>query len=270
MKKKAVVITGAGSGLGREAVKVIPIKDYSLFGKDLKLGNFSLFSEGINVFPPQFEMSFPLDSWSDINLENDRNKLKELDFDVLINNAAIGDSGSIADISVDRIENVFETNVFSNIKITQVALKNMIENKRGRVIFLSSLAGRISIPFLGPYCASKFAIEGFASSLRKEMKKLDDVNIQIGIIEPGAYATGFNKENNEKKYEWMYKDSYFKYKWKDIKEKETKYWNFIEKKNFNSIIKQYIHSVEDRKLKFRYTAPRTQSFIIQLQRIFGL
>ena len=87
----------------------------------------------------------------------------------------------------------------------------MIENKRGRVIFLSSLAGRISIPFLGPYCASKFAIEGFASSLRKEMKKLDDVNIQIGIIEPGAYATGFNKENNEKKYEWMYKDSYFKH-----------------------------------------------------------
>ena len=192
------------------------------------------------------------------------------DFDVLINNAAIGDSGSIADISVDRIENVFETNVFSNIKITQVALKNMIENKRGRVIFLSSLAGRISIPFLGPYCATKFAIEGFASSLRKEMKKLDDVNIQIGIIEPGAYATGFNKENNEKKYEWMYKDSYFKYKWKDIKDKETRYWNFIEKKNFDSIIKQYIHSVEDRKLKFRYTAPKTQSFIIQLQRIFGL
>lgn len=42
-----------------------------MFGKDLKLCNFSLFSEGINVFPPQFEMSFPLDSWSDINLEND-------------------------------------------------------------------------------------------------------------------------------------------------------------------------------------------------------
>lgn len=265
MKKKTVVITGAGSGLGREAAIELAKRGHSVIATTM----YEKQAQEINTLANDRKIdlkSFKLD----INLESDRNKLKELDFDVLINNAAIGDSGSISDISVDRIENVFETNVFSNIKITQVALKNMIESKRGRVIFLSSLAGRISIPFLGPYCASKFAIEGFASSLRKEMKKLDDVNIQIGIIEPGAYATGFNKENNEKKYEWMYKDSYFKYKWKDIKDKETKYWNFIEKKNFDSIIKQYIHSVEDRKLKFRYTAPKTQSFIIQLQRIFGL
>lgn len=167
------------------------------------------------------------------------------------------------------MENVFETNVFSNIKITQIALKKLIKNKKGRIIFLSSLSGRISLPFLGPYCSSKFAIEGFASSLRKEMKKLDGTNIQIGIIEPGAYATGFNKENNDKKYEWMYNNSYFKYKWKDIKEKETRYWNFIEKMNFNSIINQYIKAVKDIKVKFRYTAPKSQSFFIQLQRILG-
>ena len=68
----------------------------------------------------------------------------------------------------------------------------------------------------------------------------------------------------------MYKDSYFKYKWKDIKSRETKYWNFIESKNFNSIIKQYIKAVENKHVKFRYTAPKIQSFIIQLQRIFGL
>lgn len=65
-----VCVKNIGDGCARR-VKVIPVKDYSLFGKDLKLCNFSLFSEGINVFPPQFEMSFPLDSWSDINLEND-------------------------------------------------------------------------------------------------------------------------------------------------------------------------------------------------------
>lgn len=65
-----VCVKNIGDGCAR-SVKVIPVKDYSLFGKDLKLCNFSLFSEGINVFPPQFEMSFPLDSWSDINLKND-------------------------------------------------------------------------------------------------------------------------------------------------------------------------------------------------------
>ena len=65
-----VCVKNIGEGCAR-SVKVIPVKDYSLFGKDLKLCNFSLFSEGINVFPPKFEMSFPLDSWSDINLKND-------------------------------------------------------------------------------------------------------------------------------------------------------------------------------------------------------
>ena len=264
MKTKTVVITGAGSGLGKDAAialakrghKVIATTQYDRQSKEL-----NILAQDKNIDLEAFKL--------DINLEEDRNKLNDLDFDVLINNAAIGDSGSIAEIKVDRIENVFETNVFSNIKITQIALKKLIKNKKGRIIFLSSLSGRISLPFLGPYCSSKFAIEGFASSLRKEMKKLDGTNIQIGIIEPGAYATGFNKENNDKKYEWMYNNSYFKYKWKDIKEKETRYWNFIEKMNFNSIINQYIKAVEDIKVKFRYTAPKSQSFFIQLQRILG-
>lgn len=265
MIPKTIVITGSGSGLGREAAiclakrghKVIATTQYEKQSKEL-----NVLATDRNIDLKSFKL--------DIRLEEDRNKLKDIDFDVLINNAAIGDSGSIADIAVDRFENVFETNVFSNIKITQIALKKLIEKKRGRVIFLSSLAGRIAMPFLGPYCSSKFAIEGFVTSLRKEMKKLDDTNIQIGLIEPGAYATGFNKENNDKKYEWMYKDSYFKYKWKDIKEKEIRYWNFIEKKPFDSIIKQYIHAVEDKKVKKRYTAPKLQAMIIQLQRIFGL
>lgn len=190
MIPKTVVITGAGSGLGREAAialakrghKVIATTEYERQSKEL-----NILAEDRNISLEAFKL--------DIRLEEDRNKLSGIDFDVLINNAAIGDSGSISDIAVDRIENVFETNVFSNIKITQIALKKMIENKRGRIIFLSSLAGRISMPFLGPYCSSKFAIEGFASSLRKEMKKLDDTNIQIGIIE-GAVKKVQKKNNS--------------------------------------------------------------------------
>ncbi len=264
MNKKTVVITGAGSGLGREAAIKLAKRGHNVIATTM----YNKQAEELNVLANDNKLS--LKSFKlDINLEKDRKKLESLDFDVLINNAAIGDSGSIADIQVDRIENVFETNVFSNIKITQIAIKKMVKNKRGRIIFLSSLAGRVAIPFLGPYCSSKFAIEGFASSLRKEMKKLDDVNIQIGIIEPGAYATGFNKENNEKKYEWMYKNSYFKYKWKDLKEKENRYWNFIEKKSFDSIIQKYIMAVENKKVKFRYRAPKLQSFIVQLQVILG-
>ena len=252
MITKKVVITGAGSGLGKEAAIMLSKRGHEVIATT----QYEKQAKELNILARDSKL--PITSFKlDIN-------------DVLINNAAIGDSGSIADIDVNRIEKVFETNVFSNIKVTQIALKKLIEKKRGRVIFLSSLAGLVSMPFLGPYCSSKYAIEGFASSLRKEMKKLDGVHIGVGIIEPGAYATGFNKENNDKKYEWMYKDSYFKYKWKDIKEKETRFWNFIEKKDFNSIIKQYIKAVEDKNVKFRYTAPIMQALTVQIIQFLGI
>lgn len=265
MITKKVVITGVGSGLGKEAAIMLSKRGHEVIATT----QYEKQAKELNILARDSKL--PITSFKlDINDKNDRELLNEIDFDVLINNAAIGDSGSIADIDVNRIEKVFETNVFSNIKVTQIALKKLIEKKRGRVIFLSSLAGLVSMPFLGPYCSSKYAIEGFASSLRKEMKKLDGVNIGVGIIEPGAYATGFNKENNDKKYEWMYKDSYFKYKWKDIKEKETRFWNFIEKKDFNSIIKQYIKAVEDKNVKFRYTAPIMQALTVQIIQFLGI
>ena len=206
MKKRSIIITGAGSGLGKMAAITLAKRGHTVYAttqyenqvKDLKdIAN----ENNLNI------ISFKLD----ILLEEDRLKLNEIEFDTLINNAAIGDSGSISEVNVDRIETVFNTNVFSNIKLTQIAIKKFIHQGFGKIIFLSSLAGRISIPFLGPYCSSKFAIEGFVTCLRAEMKKIPYSNIQIGIIEPGAYATGFNKENNEKKYTWMKRGSYFKY-----------------------------------------------------------
>lgn len=265
MKTKTIVITGSGSGLGKMAALELAKRGHLVYATT----RYQNESDELNTYAAEY--SLPLKAFKlDILLEEDRKKLNELEFDVLINNAAIGDSGSVCEINIDRFKNVFETNVFSNILITQTALKNFIKQKYGRVIFLSSLAGRITIPFLSPYTASKFAIEAFVISLRKELKKLDGTNIDICLIEPGAYATGFNKENNEKKYPWMKKISYFKYKLNDIRLKEEKYWNFIESKNFNSIIKKYIKAVEVKKVKKRYSAPFIQSFLTQLGRIFGM
>ena len=179
LKKKTVLITGAGSGLGKEASIALAKRGHKVYATT----RYENEADTLNNYAK--ENNLPLESFKlDILLETDRNLILNYDFDVLISNAAIGDSGSVAEIRVDRFENVFETNVFSSIKLTQIAIKKFIEKKKGRVIFISSLFGRISYPFLSPYCASKFAIEAFASSLRKEMKDLDNTNIQIGIIEP--------------------------------------------------------------------------------------
>ncbi len=268
IKKRKILITGSGSGLGKMAAIKLAQRGHIVYAttkysnqiEDIK--NIAK-KENLNI------TTFKLD----ILLEEDRNKILDIDFDTLINNAAIGDSGSVTEIRVDRFENVFETNVFSNIKISQIALKKFIEIGSGKIIFLSSLAGKVSIPFLAPYCASKFAIEGFTSSLYKELKllnKLKHYNIQCAVIEPGAYATGFNKENNEKKYIWMSENSYFSPYVDKIKIYEEKIWNFIESKNYKSIIKQYIRAVEDVKCKHRYTAPKLQAFATKLGIIFEL
>lgn len=262
---KKVFITGAGSGLGKEAAIMLARRGHEVVATTHYENQVEPLQEIAKSEDIKLEV-FKLD----ILEEKDREKILEHDIDVFIMNSAIGDSGSVADINIDRIQKVFETNVFCNLRTVQLALKNMIEvKKEGRIIFISSLVGRIPMPFLSPYCASKFALEGFASSLRKEMKKLPEAKIEIGIIEPGAYATGFNKENNEKKYEWMYENSYFKTEVNKIREKEKKLWDFLEIKPYTSIIKKYVKVVEDKHLKARYTSIWWQALGIQLMRIIG-
>ncbi len=178
--KKTILITGAGTGLGKQASIELAKRGHKVYATvqyENEIQDLVEIAKTNNIDLESFKL--------DILNKDDREKLLNYNIDVLICNAAIGDSGSVADIDVDRIRRVFETNVFCNIETVQVALKKMInEKKKGRIIFMSSLVGRIPFAFLSPYCASKFAIEGFATCLRKEMKKLKGANIQVGMIEP--------------------------------------------------------------------------------------
>lgn len=265
IKKRTVLITGAGSGLGKMAA-------ISLARRGHKVYATALYEEEVNKLNDIARknhldiISFKLD----IRLPKDRDKLNFISFDTLINNAAIGDSGSISEIHISRIKNVFDTNVFSNIEITKVAIKKFIKMGYGKIIFIGSLAGRVAIEFLAPYCMSKFSIEAIAECLRQELKKIEYANIKVKLIEPGAYATGFNKENYSKKYEWMKNSSYFKFRLDTLKYKEERTWNFIESKNFKSIIKKYVKAVEANNNKFRYSAPFIQYIFTKLRVLFGI
>lgn len=261
---KNVLITGAGSGIGRASAIALSLRGHKVYATTHTTEQ----ARTLNQFAKKHKLplrSFKLDLLSSI----DRKKVMLLNIDVLINNAAIGDSGSVAEINVDRYRKTFEVNVFSHIELTQVVLKKMIKRGTGRIIFISSLAGRITIPFLSPYTSTKFAIEAIANSLRDEMKQLDIANIDVSIISPGAYHTGFNQRNISKQFEWMPYKSYFKHKVKSLYKKQFRYFNMVESKSLKSIVNQYIKAVEDIDLKDRYTAPCLQGNIIQLQRILG-
>lgn len=81
---------------------------------------------------------------------------------------------------------------------------------------------------------------------------------------------GFNKENNEKKYEWMYEHSYFSGSIDFIRKWETRIWNFLEQKPYDAIIKQYVKAVRAKHPKRRYSAPWWQTMFVQIGRIFGM
>lgn len=120
-----ILITGSGSGLGKSAAIALAKRGHNV------IATTQYESETLELINYAKENNVKLESFKlDILLEEDRNKILNYDIDVLINNAAIGDSGSISEINVNRIKKVFETNVFSNIEITQLALKKMIKNKK--------------------------------------------------------------------------------------------------------------------------------------------
>ncbi|MGG7078912.1 SDR family NAD(P)-dependent oxidoreductase [Clostridium sardiniense] len=263
---KRILVTGAGTGLGKEASIELAKRGHFVlatthYEDEAKCINKYAIENGLDVNLKSFKL--------DILLDEDRKMILEYDLDILINNAAIGDSGSVCEIDVDRYRKTFETNVFSAIELTQLFLCKVIPKGEGRVIFVSSLFGRESFPFLSPYTATKFALEGIAESFREEMKVLKDCTIDIVLIEPGAYATGFNQKNIEKKYNWMREDSYFKEQVEEIKSSEEKAFNLMEASRYDSIIEKYIKAVEEVKPKDRYVAPKYQGALIQSMRIFG-
>ena len=144
----------------------------------------------------------------------------------------------------------------------------MIKKKQGTILFVSSLAGRITMPFLGPYCMTKFALSSGAEAMRNEIHQVHK-NIHISLIEPGGFHTGFNQKNIAKKYEWMNEDSIFFSILDQIKAKEERQFKLIESKTTFSIVQKIVQATEAKKPRLRYSAPSWQAFGTQLLRIFG-
>lgn len=103
----------------------------------------------------------------------------------LVNNAGIVVAGPLEFIPLDLVRRQFEVNFIGHLAVTQ-ALMPLLRKGGGRVINISSKEGIVSMPYIGPYCASKFALEAFSNSLRMELKPW---NMPVSVIEPGTIAT---------------------------------------------------------------------------------
>lgn len=138
-----ILITGAGSGLGKFASIALAELGFHIFA------NVEYESEIEDFQKIIISKSLKIDVFCfNILDENARKMISSFDVDILICNAAIGDSGSVAEVSVDRIRKVFDTNAFAHLDCIQLALENMIlKKKAGRIIILSSLVRSYSYAF---------------------------------------------------------------------------------------------------------------------------
>lgn len=256
---KKILITGASSGLMKELIKKIKNKYFIYVTVHTKrqLKNVEkLYEYDQNI------KCFKLD----VTDEKDIEKLKNIDVDILISNAAIGYGGSIINMDIDKIRDNYEINVFSNFNLVQEVLKKMLKKNNGKIIIMSSLAGIIPIPFLGSYCSTKASIIKLTECLKKELKILNS-NIKISLIEPGMYKTGFNKYMFENKYNNDF-NNLFKEELELIHLKENIMMMLLERKNYKSIVKQIKKAITNDN-KFLYRAPLFQSIGAKIYNIFN-
>lgn len=258
-RNKNILLTGAASGIGKAAaIELLKRRHHVIATTETEEQAASLQNE-----LPNAEV-FKLD----ISNAKDREKVDSMELDVLINNAAIGESGSLAEVPMDKVRNNFEVNVFSTLELSQRVLSNFIKKDQGTVIFVSSLAGRISMPFLAPYSMTKFALSSGAEAMRTEIKKISR-NIHVSIIEPGAYHTGFNQLNVGKKMQWVKEDSPFASVYKDIHLKELRQFKLLETDDLSAIVSKIVKAAETKRPKLRYSAPWWQALGVRILRIFG-
>ncbi|MBA2876488.1 oxidoreductase [Thermaerobacillus caldiproteolyticus] len=106
--------------------------------------------------------------------------------DLLVNNAGYAAGGFTEELAVEEWRRQFETNFFGLVAVTKAVLPSMRKRRSGKIVNISSISGRIGFPSMGPYVASKFAVEGFSESLRMEMLPY---GVHVVLIEPGSYKT---------------------------------------------------------------------------------
>jgi hypothetical protein len=179
-----ILITGAGSGLNNGAALELARRGYDVIAcvenyPQLRALEIRTKERGIKLRMEKL----------DVTHEGDRRRAASWDVDVLVNGAGILEGGALVDIPDENVRRQFEVNVFGPLQLTQGIARKMIARRSGKIIFMSSVVGILSGPFVGTYGASKHALEGIAEAMAIE---LQEFGVEVAVINPGPYLTGFN------------------------------------------------------------------------------
>ena len=187
---RVVLITGASAGFGKACAEHLCSRGFQVYGTS-RSAHFDAVSSTKGTGQPSF-VTIPMDVRDTASVNRGIKYIlkKEGRLDVVVNNAGFGLAGAFEDCSVAEVKDQFETNVFGVVRVCQSVIPHMRQQKKGVVVIVGSLAGRIGVPFQSAYSASKFALEGFAETLRMEVKPF---GVHVVLIQPGDFKTEFTR-----------------------------------------------------------------------------
>lgn len=175
---RVVLITGASSGIGRATAIHLADAGFRVFGTSRRP---AADLPGVEMLELEVTSSESVTKCFETMFSRTEGRL-----DVLVNNVGTGILAAAEESSVEQVRQLFEINFFGAVRMTNGVLPRMRVTRSGRILFLSSAGGVVSVPYAGYYCATKHALEAYVEALRLEV---EEFGIQAALIAPGTVST---------------------------------------------------------------------------------
>ena len=249
MDSRSILITGCSSGIGYDAAKTLQERGWRVFAscrsqKDVDRLN----AEGLNSLVLDLASSESVGRAVESVLEQTGGELG-----AVFNNGAFASPGLVEDLSREALQDIFNTNVFGQIELTNLLLPTMRRQGHGRVVMCSSVLGFAYATFRGAYISSKYALEGITDTLRLELLS---ENIDVVLIEPGPIKTAIRANSIPHFERWIDVERSAKSELYETVFKPRLYDTTTKKDTFelppSAVTNKLIHALENPRPKPRY------------------
>lgn len=184
-----VLITGASSGIGRATAVHLAACGFDVIATSRDASRLDgLLTEAAGLSGSVTGVELDINSDTEVARVVPALIERRGAMEALVNNAGFGLWGPVETLSDAELKAQFETNFFAAVRMTQAVLPAMIQRRRGTIVNISSVLGRIGTPFNGAYVSSKFALEGISESLKTEVQPF---GVRVAMVEPGLFRTNF-------------------------------------------------------------------------------
>lgn len=259
----SVLITGASTGLGLETAVYLAERGFEVYASMPDLSEREALDAAVAERGVQLEV-LELDITDRAGIQKAVRTVIEESGGIygLVNNAGIGLRGYFEDLSEQEIRQVFEVNVFGTMVVTRAVLPHMRMARRGRIVIITSVGGRIGSLAVSAYCATKFAQEGFGESLAQEIMPF---GVFVSLVEPAITKTERWSVNRGVAEEALDPESPY-YAW--FREAERQADRLVETSPTRPIhVAQTVHQVlTAERPKLRYVVGRRASLVLMLRR----